>query len=267
MDKRTLGFAIAILAVLGGIYAIQNLFLQPQTVEDNSEIMGAGNFASAFLDAYFIYSQGEGFAPIVQFTNLKDQRRAQDTILSQKASSKLLSVQQLKSEYSKAQILLTVKTKYLTGEENRQREETKENYYVATVWVVQDAKGYRVIHYPALREFTKSEADPPYPSAASAELADSMKSMLVSFFRTYFVADKTGDVSNFFSAATEPVLLNTNLEFVSLDQIEVYGEQMPWLVYANVRARDPDTGLEFNLSFEMFVRYENGKYAIETINF
>lgn len=245
---------------------MQNLFLAPQVEEVHLNKQGAAGFASAFVQSYFKYSKEEGFEPVAAYTILRDNRRATERILKQEVVvAETIEVEQLQGSYFKVQVLLNLKTRHITGEEHREKEEMTNQHYIATVWLSEGVDGFRITHYPALQPVNRFVgSEPPYPKKAEDSVGENMRPMLISFFRTYFNGE---DVANFMAAGAEkPSDMKNTFDFISLENLEIYGENRPWLVYATVRIQDSTTKIQFNMTYEFFMVFENQKFAIQSIN-
>lgn len=268
MNKRILGFAIAILAIIGGVFASFNLFLPKEKGPVINEKEAAG-FAASFISSYFTYSNEAMFEPITYYTSLADIRRAPQNLIKQEViSSETIDVQQLQNNYIKAKVLLNMRANVKKQDDFTEKIVIVRKTYLASVRLLKEENGYRVVQYPSLHPFEKSEkSEPPYPSKTNDDVINAMKPMILSFCRTFFIADTPSDISNYFvPSASVPEPLKNNLEFIRLERIDAYGKT-PWLVYAVVRAKDKATEMEFNMSLEMFVTQKNDRYLIEDFIF
>lgn len=254
------------MAIVGGAYAINNLFFKTNTVGPEINKEGAAGFASTYISSYFTYTKDSGFEPILEFTNQKDNRRAPDNILWQQViAAQPIEVIHLKDSYLKAKVLFTLKTKKQFGDENYRREEVARETFVATLFLQEGLNGFEVVHYPAVDPYGKvDKLDPPYPKKAQDGVGENIKPMLISFFKTYFSAE---DVANFLAAGAEkPIVTKQAFDYVNIESLEVYGEGMPWLTYATVTVQDKASGIQFSMTYEISVTYENQKFAIQSFN-
>lgn len=260
---------VAILAFIGGLYAINNLFFSPKQMGESFNREGAAGYAASFVSAYFTYS-AEGFEPVSSYTDLRDHRRSQETLQSQEVlSAQAVEINQLQDNYLQAKVLANVRSKVLNKTPYGDRQEIVRNTYLVSLRLLEETGGYKIVHYPALQLYERSnQTQPPYPPQAQEDITEQMRPMATSFFRTFFLSKNTGDISNFFTASAEiPQPLNGKLEFISLDKLEVYGASRPYLVYATLKALESSTGMEMPLTFEMFITTENNRFLIKQLNF
>lgn len=268
MNKRTLGFLVVVLAFLGGINALYSLFFTSKSTGPPINPQGAGGFASAFCSAYFAYSNDTGFHPINTFTGLRDKRRAGDNLISQEVvSAQPLMTTQLEQNYIQAKVLVNLRSKVKVKGEYVEKIEDISSAYVVSLRLLEEQGGYRIVHYPAIQPYElPTGSSLPYPPGAKDEIVEAIKPVLTTFCRAFFVSQNTGDITNFFTSGAQiPKPLAGKFEFLSLEQLEVYGEKKPYLAYVTARVIDKDTGMESSVTLELFVTVENQKYVIESM--
>lgn len=268
INKRTLGLLVTIMAIIGGLFAINEVFLTTKNTGPPINEQGAGGFAAIFCSAYFPYSVEDGFQSIATYTKLRDTRRASDNLMEQKViSAQPLIASQLDGNYIQAKVLVSLRSKVkVKGEYNEKLEDVR-NTYVVSLRILEGPDGYSVIHYPSLSPYTHpAEAAPSYPPATKEEIGERMKPVISTFCRAFFVSKNTDDIANFFKTGADiPKPLAGKFEYISLDKLEVYGEGVPYLVYATAKVVDKTTGLETNTTLELFITMENQKYVIESM--
>lgn len=267
MDQkiRTLGTLVAIMALIGGGYAIIQLFNGSQQVQSSNQ-EAVGNYAAAFVKSYFTYT-GQGFESIAPYTELRDMRKQGDNVIKQEVLAAVpLSTSKLSEQYLKSEIFTYIKTTFKKIEGNVVREEVKQRAYLVQVNVMDSTTGMYIVHYPSLMSYVFGKDKVPYPNKPKEEILPTLKPFLESFFRQYFVANVQGELASFFgNGATIPEPMHKDWEYVSLGDVQVYGEQMPYIVYATLTVKHPESLLEMPMTYELMVGREGNKYVIQEV--
>lgn len=263
-SRKNLGFIVFIFAILGGGYAIYQVS-QPASYEGSINSVGdsASNYASAFLVSYFSYEKGRGFTNISPFIQKEDRRRAPDNLMkTEVVSVNPIEHTHLTSGYFQTKQLLHIRQHKLSEDEREIKLE--DQYFVATVFVMYSPIGFDIKQYPALEVYKGVTIDAPFPPAASSEVSDRMKPMLETFFKSYFSSSSFDEVASFFISTEDIQPLSGSLEYINIQNLSVYNEEAPFIVYATVTAKEPFSGVELLLTYELVMVYKD-RWLIQSI--